>query len=457
MTSKIINEDKPNSLPINFTGITGRGQPETAAPSQINHQNSLNEILIFARHKNASDVHLGALKPIVFRQYGKLKNITPENLSAEHVKNIVSTGLPSEIIELFEQSGDAEYVHTIVGYGRFRVSIMKQRNGWDLTARLIPLDIPKFEDTGMPSSCSNLTKWAQGMVLITGPAGCGKTTTLAVLVEMINQNRHDQIISIEEPIEIVYEPKQSQITQREINVHTLSQANALRAALREDPDILVVSELRDLASIQLAVSAAETGHLVFGTMNTINAAQTISRVVDSFPAEDQSIIRNMISESLRGVICQQLIPRKDGTGMIPAYEILIVSPPVASLIRSGKIGQINNAITTSRAIGMILMDNSLEILAKKDLITKAEACERASNPAAMALLLINRNIPKSKINEADSTNGTILNDLIQFGVLEEVSSSEVRVKQNAELKEDFIKKIARNDSDKIWEILMQSI
>jgi len=143
--------------------------------------------------------------------------------------------------------------------------------------------------------------------------------------------------------------------------------------------------------------------------------------------------------------------------MIPAYEILIVSPPVASLIRSGKIGQINNAITTSRAIGMILMDNSLEILAKKDLITKAEACERASNPAAMALLLINRNIPKSKINEADSTNGTILNDLIQFGVLEEVSSSEVRVKQNAELKEDFIKKIARNDSDKIWEILMQSI
>ncbi len=186
------------------------------------------------------------------------------------------------------------------------------------------------------------------MVLITGPAGCGKTTTLAALVDLINQTRHDHIITIEEPIEIVYEPKQCQITQREINTHTLSQANALRAALREDPDILVVSELRDLNTIQLAVSAAETGHLVFGTMNTVNAVQTISSIIDSFPAEEQSIIRNMISESLRGVICQQLIPKKDGTGMVPAYEVLIVNPPVANLIRSNKITQINNAITTGK-------------------------------------------------------------------------------------------------------------
>ena len=172
----------------------------------------------------------------------------------------------------------------------------------------------------MTAACANLTKWAQGMVLITGPAGCGKTTTLASLIEMINVNRHDHIITIEEPIEIVYEPKHCQITQREINTHTLSQANALRAALREDPDILIVSELRDLTSIQLAVTAAETGHLVFGTMNTTNAAQTISSVIDSFPAEEQGIVRNMISESLRGVISQQLIPKKDGTGMVPAYE-----------------------------------------------------------------------------------------------------------------------------------------
>jgi len=224
-------------------------------------------------------------------------------------------------------------------------------------------------------------------VLVTGPAGCGKTTTLAALVEMINQNRHDHIISIEEPIEIVYEPKQCQITQREINTHTLSQGNALRAALREDPDILVVSELRDLGTIQLAVSAAETGHLVFGTMNTTNAAQTISRVIDSFPAEEQSIIRNMISESLRGVICQQLIPKKDGTGMVAAYEVLVVTSSVANLIREGKITQITNAITTGKNSGMVLMDNSLEVLANAGMISTQEACERATNPATMMQLI----------------------------------------------------------------------
>ena len=281
--------------------------------------------------------------------------------------HLIRTALPKNILDRFEKTGDAEYVHTINGHGRFRMALMKQRNGWDLTARLIPMEIPKFENTGMPAACANLTKWAQGMVLITGPAGCGKTTTLAVLIEMINQNRHDHIISIEEPIEIVYEPKQCQITQREIDTHTLSQNNALRAALREDPDILVVSELRDLNTIQLAVTAAETGHLVFGTMNTVNASQTISRIIDSFPAEEQSIIRNMISESLRGVICQQLIPKKDGTGMVPAYEVLIVNPSVANLIRADKITQINNAIATGKSSGMILMDNSLENLANEGL------------------------------------------------------------------------------------------
>jgi len=356
-------------------------------PTQISPTSSLNEILIFARHENASDVHLGALKPIIYRQFGRLKNITTETLSADQISQMITSALPKDILDRFNKTGDNEFVHTIDGHGRFRMSMMKQRDGWDLTARLIPMEIPKFENTGMPASCANLTKWAQGMVLITGPAGCGKTTTLASLVEMVNQNRHDHIITIEEPIEIVYEPKNCQITQREVNVHTLSQDNALRAALREDPDILVVSELRDLGTIQLAVTAAETGHLVFGTMNTTNAAQTISRVIDSFPAEEQSIIRNMISESLRGVICQQLIPKKDGSGLIPAYEVLIVTSSVANLIREGKIAQISNAITTGKNSGMRLMDNSLETLANGGLITPQEACERATNPANMLQLV----------------------------------------------------------------------
>ncbi|MCP3682161.1 MAG: Flp pilus assembly complex ATPase component, partial [bacterium] len=188
-----------------------------------------------------------------------------------------------------------------------------------------------LQDSGMPESCKRLTQWAQGLVLITGPAGCGKTSTLSTLVDYINQTRDEHIITIENPIEIVYVPKRCQVTQRELNRHTLSQHNALRAALREDPDVLVVSELRDLESIQLAVTAAETGHLVFGTMNTNNASQTVSSLIDSFPPDEKAIITSMIAESLRGVICQQLIPKKDGKGVVPAYEILVVNSAVSSM------------------------------------------------------------------------------------------------------------------------------
>jgi len=226
MSTKTSNDKESVGLPVNFTGITGRGKADLQLPTQIGPSSSLNEILVFARHEGASDVHLGALKPIIFRKFGQLKNITTEALGSDKIKQIIAAALPNEITELIEQTGDAEYVHTINGYGRFRIAIMKQRNGWDLTARAIPMEIPKFENTSMPTSCAGLTKWAQGLVLIAGPAGCGKTTTLAVLIDMINQSRNDHIISIEEPIEIVYEPKLSQITQREVNTHTLSQGNA---------------------------------------------------------------------------------------------------------------------------------------------------------------------------------------------------------------------------------------
>jgi twitching motility protein PilT len=456
MSANTDNKNESAVLPVNFTGTTGRGQALLTVPHQITANSSLNEILIFARSKNASDVHIGALKPIVFRQFGQLVNITAGSLNADQISSLITATVPQDILHVFEKTGDAEYVHTINGYGRFRMAIMKQRNGWDLTARLIPLDIPKFENTGMPASCAALTKWAQGMVLITGPAGCGKTTTLAVLIEMINQTRHDHILSIEKPIEIVYEPKQCQITQREIDIHSLSQSSALRAALREDPDILVVSELRDLDSIQLAVTAAETGHLVFGTMNTVDAAQTVSSVIDSFPAEEQSIVRNMISESLRGVICQQLIPKKDGTGMVPAYEVLIVTSSVANLIRTSKISQINNAITTSRAIGMVLMDNSLIDLANKGLISTKEACDRATNSATMSQSVASVTVPKVKFFETGPNKERILKDLVLFGILEEVSETHVRLKPNAEyLNEESVRKIAKTDFDRIWVLLKQ--
>lgn len=370
-------------LPVKFTGRSGREANGAPVPSSLSGLSSLDDICIFARAKTASDIHIMPQMPITFRQSGKLVKAAGDPLTAEQIEIMLKNALPADIMTNFMASGDTEYVHVIAGHGRYRMTVMKQRDGYKVTARVIPKDVMKFEATGMPPSCAGLTKWAQGLVLITGPAGCGKTTTLAALVELINQSQADHIVTIEHPIEIVYEPRLSQITQREILVHTLSQDNALRAALREDPDILVVSELRDLQTIQLAITAAETGHLVFGTMNTVNAAQSISRIVDSFPAEEQSNIRNMVSESLRGVISQQLIPKKDGSGMVPAYEVLIVNSSTANMIREGKIGQINNAITTGKAAGMVLLDTSLEALVLNGTISKAEALERATNPAAM--------------------------------------------------------------------------
>ena len=372
-------EEKSIQLPREFQGKTGTGHCDIPIPDQITTANSLNEILVFARKNNATDVHLCVHNLVIFRKCGNLIGQSSDKLSPERLEKIMTDVLSSQQLSEFNQHGDLEFVYTLPGAGRFRITVMKQRLGWDFTARLIPAEIQSFKDSGMPQACAQLTKWAQGLILITGPASCGKTSTLATLVEMINQTRSCHIITIEDPIEIVYTPKMCQITQREIRMHSISQATSLKAALREDPDIIVVSELRDLDSIQLAVTAAETGHLVLGTMNTLNASQTISRVIYSFPPEEQSIIRNMVSESLRGVICQQLIPTKDGSGLAVAYEILMMNSVIGNLIREGKFSQILNSITTGRNAGMVLLDDSLQELVNKNIISGTEAYYRATN------------------------------------------------------------------------------
>ncbi len=394
MTNSPSQENPRTSLPKEYVGSSGAGALSILPPTSVSSKSSINEILVFARYTKATDVHLCAKNPIIFRQFGSLKPVSVDTLEPARLQAMIKEAIPAELMSEFERRGDVEFVHIIPGAGRFRLTLMKQRNGWDMTARLIPTVIPSVESTGMPKSCENLTKWAQGLVLITGPVGCGKSTSLAALVEMINQTRNDHIITIENPVEIVYNAKKCQITQRELNTHTMSQANALRAALREDPDILVVSELRDLESIQLAVSAAETGHLVFGTMNTNNAGQTISRVIDSFPAEEQGVIKNMISESLRGVISQQLVPKKDGTGVVPAYEVLIVNSAVSNLIREGKVSQVNNTMMTGKSAGMMLLDMSLEALVKAGTISAQEAFERATSPANFQMYVNAENRPK---------------------------------------------------------------
>ena len=377
------NSQDLKPLPEHFIGKTGLGQGTFSVPKEISPSNSLNEIIAYARSVGASDIHLTIGEPIIFRQLSRLKKIGTERLTDEAIAKLLNKSLPPAVMQELLQSGDKEYVHTVEGFGRCRMAMVRQRLGLEATIRLIAMNIPTFEQSGMPSSCAALTKWAQGMVIVAGPAGCGKTTSLAILIEIINQNRHDHIISIEEPIEIVYKPKNCEFTQREINLHTHNQQNALRAAMREDPDVIIVSELRDLESIQLAISAAETGHLVVGTMNTLSAAQTVSRIVDSFPADEQPIIRNMISESLRGVICQQLIPSIDEKSMVAAFEVLIVNAPVSSMIREGKVMQINNAMTTGKAAGMQLMDNAIKQLLVEKKISLEQAKDRIKNPQAL--------------------------------------------------------------------------
>ncbi|MCA9407239.1 MAG: PilT/PilU family type 4a pilus ATPase [Candidatus Omnitrophica bacterium] len=371
------------ALPRNFVGIIGDGECKTTPPNQLSAENSLDEILTFARKIKATDIHLCVNNPIILRMFGALKIASKEKLTAENTKRLIESCLTTEQLTEFLDYGDLQFVYIIEGAGRFRMTLMKQRFGWDLTVRLIPMTIASFEESKMPAACKELTKWAQGLVLVTGPIGCGKTSTLSTLVQMVNQSRLDHIITIENPIEIPFRPDKCQITQREVNTHTLSQANALRAALREDPDILVISELRDLESIQLAVSAAETGHLVFGTMNTNDAAQTISTLINSFPPDERAIVTNMISESLRGVISQQLVPKKDGSGVVAAYEVLIVTPAIANIMRKGQMQQINNAMTTGKSQGMTLLDESLEALVKSNIISAEEALVRAINPATI--------------------------------------------------------------------------
>lgn len=372
-----------NGLPREFVGTTGEGDCAITPPNKLSLENSLDEILIFARRIKATDVHFCVNNPVILRVFGSLRLGTQEKLTADINEKLIKSCLTDNQLSEFLDKGDLQTVYVIPGAGRFRMTLMKQRFGWDLTARLIPMKITSFEESKMPAPCKELTKWAQGLVLVTGPLGCGKTSTLSTLVEMINQTRHDHIITIENPIEIPFQADKCQITQREVNIHTLSQANALRAALREDPDILVISELRDLESIQLAVSAAETGHLVFGTMNTNDAAQTISTLINSFPPDEKDIITNMISESLRGVISQQLIPKKDGSGVVAAYEVLIVTPAIANIMRKGQMQQINNAMTTGKSHGMTLLDESLEALIVSNTISAEEALIRAINPAAI--------------------------------------------------------------------------
>ncbi len=345
---------------------------------------SLAQLLKQAVDAKASDVHIHSGAAIQARIGGTLREFRPGLMDPAAIETMLKEALEASDRSHLDSTWDLDTALILPGIGRFRASFYKQQRGWDAVFRPIPADPPTLEGLGLPAILKKLTEFHQGLVLVTGPAGCGKSSTLAALVSMLNQERSDHIITVEDPIEYVHSQKGCIVNQRQASKHTKSFANALRAALREDPDIIIIGELRDLETISLAITAAETGHLVMGTLHTNNAIRTINRVLDVFPPKQQAQIRAMVSESLRAIVSQRLIPTADGKSRIPALEILFVKPAVSNLIREEKTFQIRSIIQTGRNDGMCLLDDSIAELVKTGQVTKEVARRFAEDPKRFA-------------------------------------------------------------------------
>ncbi len=341
--------------------------------------------LQLGRDYDCSDLHLATAYPPAWRRFGQLAPIWPDHrpLTAVETERLARSFLTDKEWERLNQHGDIDFAYSAKN-GRYRASVVKQRLGLDLVFRIINDQIKSLEDIGLPlDHILPLTRYQNGLVLVTGSVGSGKSTTLAALIDFINRDREDHILTLEDPIEYVFESKGCHINQREVRKHTESFARALRGALREDPDVIMVGEMRDLETIQLALTAAETGHLVLGTLHTGNAPRTLDRVLDVFPTDQRDQIRIMVSESLRGIISQQLVPRADGQGRVLALELLVNTPAVSNCIREGKTFMLPGVMQTGKNVGMITMDESLRQLYIKGLITRDEALYRSDDKAQM--------------------------------------------------------------------------
>jgi twitching motility protein PilT len=345
---------------------------------------SLAQILTRALEARASDVHIHAGAPICMRIHGTLKELRTGILDASAVEFILKDALGEAERRRLNDTFDYDGALVLPGVGRFRASYYRQQRGWDAVFRPVPADPPTLESLGLPASLKKLTDYHQGLVLVTGPAGCGKSSTLAALVSMLNESRRDHIITVEDPIEFVHVPRGCVVNQRQAGRDTRSFANALRAALREDPDIIVIGELRDLETIQLAITAAETGHLVLATLHTNNAVRTINRILDVFPPKQQSQIRAMVSESLRAIVSQRLLPTVDGQRRVAALEVLFLKPSISNLIREEKTFQIRSMMQTGRAEGTVTLDDALSELVKTGQIAREVARRAAEDPKRFA-------------------------------------------------------------------------
>jgi len=323
----------------------------------------LRKWLASALKYGASDLHIMTGQPLVLRHMGRLVKSREPALLAKDTREVLLSILSDSEREQLETKLTVLSCFDLKGGGRVRGSIYKHKDGYNATFRMIPARVPSLVSLHLPSQIAKFTTYSQGLVLITGPIGCGKTTTMAALVDIVNQERQEHIITVEHPIEFLHQNSKSLVTQREVGRHTHTFSSALRAALREDPDVIAVGEMNDIDTARLAVTAAETGHLVFATLHTENAVRTINRVLDIFPPDEQGQVRSMLSESLRGIICQRLVTRSDEPGRIPAVEMLFTTPAMRNLIREQKVHQLPNAIRMSRNIGnQILEDHARELL-----------------------------------------------------------------------------------------------
>jgi twitching motility protein PilT len=340
----------------------------------------INYLLLLCAQHGASDLHLSSQARAMLRVDGALQPCTSEALTQEAIEEGMRNIMSPHQQACFEQNKECDFSFELLDVARFRVNVFMQARGISAVFRIIPCSLPTLDQLNAPAIISSLVCSPRGLILVTGPTGSGKSTTLAAMVDLLNQTSAIHVITIEDPIEFVHTPQCGLVQQRELATHTLSFSNALRAAMREDPDVILLGEMRDLETIRLAMTAAETGHLVLATLHASTAAKAVDRIIDVFPAEEKEMIRAMLSESLNAVISQVLCPRQDGRGRVAAYEVMVGTPAIRHLIRENKVAQMYSVIQTGRAMGMQTMDQSLSQLHKQGLIDAAQARAHAKHP-----------------------------------------------------------------------------